>query len=113
MKISKKMKKNFLKEIFNKKNISENSLKIRKAFSDAVDIPSYAIANTTKTTILEDNNILIEGYKSIEDYFTNYIKVKCNTLSIVIDGKDLDIKEITDDDLVIKGEIFSINFKKI
>ena len=33
-------------------------------------------------------------------------------MEIVIDGKGLDIKEITDFELVIQGEIYSLNYKK-
>ena len=33
-------------------------------------------------------------------------------MDILIDGKDLDIKEITDFDLVVEGDIYSINYQK-
>ena len=55
---------------------------------------------------------MIEGYKKIVDYYDDYIKIKANNLDVVIDGKELDIKEITDFELVIEGKIYSVNYKR-
>ena len=46
------------------------------------------------------------------DYYDDYIKIKSNSMEIVIDGEGLDIKEITDSDLVIEGKIYSVNYKR-
>ena len=70
------------------------------------------VSNYTKVTSIEDTDILIEGYKKIVDYYDNYIKIKTNNMYLVIDGKDLDIKEITDSELVISGVIYSLNYKR-
>ena len=40
------------------------------------------------------------------------IKIRANNMDILIDGKDLDIKEITDFELVVEGDIYSINYQK-
>lgn len=112
MKISKKERKKWYKNIFKKTNVKEISSKFRDVFSEVVDIPEYIISNSSKITIINNNNVMIEGYKNVIDYFSHYIKIKGNNLEIVIDGKDLDIKEITDDDLVITGKIYSVNFKE-
>ena len=58
-----------------------------------------------------NNNILIEGYKQIIDYYDDYIKIRANNMDILIDGKNLDIKEITDFELVVEGDIYSINYQ--
>lgn len=87
-----------------------NSAKER--ISDFLELPKEIILKSTKITIIEDNNILIEGYQNIVDYFDNYIKIKANNMFIIIDGMNLDIKEITDFELVIDGKIYSINYQK-
>lgn len=87
-----------------------NSAKER--ISEFLELPKEIILKSTKITVIEDNNILIEGYQNIVDYFDNYIKIKANNMFIIIDGVNLDIKEITDFELVIDGKIYSINYQK-
>lgn len=112
MKMNKKEKKKWYKEIIKKDKVKEISSKFRDVFSEMVDIPNYIISNSSKITMIDNNNILIEGYKNVVDYYLHYIKIRGNNLEIVIDGKNLDIKEITDEDLVITGTIYSVNFKE-
>ena len=77
-----------------------------------MEIPQEIVSNYTKVTSIEDTDILIEGYKKIVDYYDNYIKIKTNNMYLIIDGKNLDIKEITDSELVISGSIYSLNYRK-
>lgn len=111
MKISKKERKKWYKSLLKKEKISEASLKVRDVFSEIIDIPSYVISDSSKTTIVDNKSVLIEGYKNVVDYYSHYIKIRGNRVEFIIDGKNLDIKEITDEDLVITGEIYSVNFK--
>lgn len=85
----------------------------KNRFADFFELPQEVIKNTTKLTIINNDNILIEGYDRIADYLENYIKIKGKNIDIVIDGSDLDIKEVTDTDLVIIGNIYSINYKRV
>lgn len=112
MKINKKERKKWYKEIINKSKIKEASSKFRDVFSEMVDIPNYVISNSSKITMVDNKNILIEGYKNVVDYHLHYIKIRGNNVEVVIDGKNLDIKEITDEDLVVTGTIYSVNFKE-
>jgi sporulation protein YqfC len=106
---SKKVYKEILKEIKNK--TSKKSSQAINAISDFLEIPKELISKSTKVTIIENSKILVEGYNQILDYYDNYIKIKANSVNLMIDGKNLDIKEITDSDLIIQGEIYSINYK--
>lgn len=82
-------------------------------FADFFELPKEVIKNTTKTTMIGNDSVLVEGYDRVVDYLENYIKIKGNMLEIIIDGLNLDIKEVTDNDLVISGNIYSVNFKKV
>ena len=82
-------------------------------FADFFELPKEVISKTTKTTIIGNDSVLIEGYDRVADYLENYIKIKGNRLEIIIDGLNLDIKEVTDSDLVVSGNIYSVNFKKV
>ncbi len=112
MGINKKEKKKWYKEVY--KNIKSKTQisEARDKFSEFLELPNEVVNSSTKVTSIENKNILIEGYKQIMDYYDDYIKIKTHNMELVIDGKNLDIKEITDYELVIQGEIYSLNYKK-
>ncbi len=112
MNSKKKDKKKWYKQIArNIKQKSQNS-DAKNKFTEFLELPTEVVSNSTKITSIENTDILIEGYKQIIDYYDDYIKIKAHNMDIVIDGKNLDIMEITDFELVIKGEIYSLNYKK-
>ncbi len=110
---NKKDKKKWGKFIIKNIKVREFTSNAKDKFADFFELPQEVIKQTTKITIIHNDNILIEGYDKIVDYLDNYIKIRCNRLEIVIDGKELDIKEVTDTDLVITGVIYSVNYKKV
>ena len=103
----KKWYKKLVKNIAIKESISD----AREKFSCFLELPQEVISKSTKLTSINNNNILIEGYKQIIDYYDDYIKIRANNMDILIDGKNLDIKEITDFELVVEWDIYSINYQ--
>lgn len=93
-------------------HVKENISDAKEKFSCFLELPREVVTKSTKLTSIENNNVLIEGYRQIIDYYDDYIKIRANNMDILIDGKDLDIKEITDFDLVVEGDIYSINYQK-
>ena len=112
MSLKKREKKKWGKEVLKSLKVREKISNAKDKFSEFLELPQEIVDKSTKITAIDDNNILIEGYKKIEDYYDNYIKIKANNMDIVIDGVGLDIKEINDYELVIEGKIYSINYKK-
>lgn len=112
MALKKREKKKWGKEVLKSLKVREKISNAKDKFSEFLELPQEIVDKATKITAIDDNNILIEGYKKIEDYYDNYIKIKANNMDIVIDGVGLDIKEINDYELVIEGKIYSINYKK-
>lgn len=111
MKISKTEKKKWYKNIIKDLGSKNKTSKLIDTFSEFFEIPKELVTSSTKITVIENKSVLIEGYKQIMDYYDNYIKIKAFNTDVVVDGKDLDIKEITDSDLIIQGEIYSLNYK--
>ena len=112
MALKKREKKKWGKEVLKSLKVREKISNAKDKSSEFLELPQEIVDKSTKITAIDDNNILIEGYKKIEDYYDNYIKIKTNNMDIVIDGVGLDIKEINDYELVIEGKIYSINYKK-
>ncbi len=106
-----KAKSNFRSILSNIKKKSTFS-RAREKFFEITDIPLYMQKNTTRITIINSCNIFVEQYESVADYFSHYIRIKCFGTDVIIEGKDLNIDEITKDELIIKGNIDSIRYKK-
>jgi len=109
---NKKQKNKWYRNLIKNLKSSEGISRAKERFFDFLELPQEVIAKATKITSIENDTILIEGYKNIIDYYDDYIKIKANNMDILIDGKNLDIKEITDADLVIEGKLYSINYQK-
>ncbi len=112
MKSNKTKNKKWYKEILKSLNSKKSISNVKDKFSYFLELPQEVVSKSTKITVINNDSVLIEGYKQIIDYYDDYIKIKTNNSDIVIDGKELDIKEITDYDLVIEGTIYSLNYQK-
>ena len=58
--------------------------------------------------ILKDNKINIINYKDILDFSESKISLRCDNKIINIEGKNLIISKMLDDELLITGIIFNI-----
>lgn len=112
MSTKKREKKKWYKTISKNIKVRTQVSQAKDKFAELLELPREVVNSSTKITCIENTDILIEGYKQIMDYYDDYIKIKAHNMEIVVDGKNLDIKEITDFELVIQGEIYSLNYKK-
>ena len=78
-----------------------------------LEVPKELATNEPKLTIVGFKEILIENYKVILEYQDIYIRIKAYTGIININGFNLKLGEMTEDDIVIKGDIETIDFEKI
>ena len=113
MGLKKKEKKKWYRQVSKNINVKAQLSEAKDRIVELLELPPELASGTTKITSVGNTDVLIEGYKQIMDYYDDYIKIKANNLEIVIDGKNLDIKEITDFELVVQGEIYSLNYKKM
>ncbi len=81
-------------------------------FDKLFDIPEELSSDIPKVTIVGFNRMLIENYKSVLDYQDFFIRVKMKTGLININGFELLMNEMTKDDLIITGNIESVDFEK-
>ena len=63
------------------------------------------LIDTKYKIIIKDNQINIINYEEIIDFGINKITVKCNTNKIIIEGNNLIITKMLDDEILIKGII--------
>jgi len=77
-----------------------------------LDIPREVNGRDSKITILSFDEILIENYKGILEYEEFFIKISTEIGIININGFNLELKQLTDDDIMLKGIINSIDLER-
>lgn len=106
-----KKKKNIVAKntkIFEKANIKIDSIKDK--ITNFLELPKEMLGGYTKISIIDNNYLLLEGSSKIEDYTETYIKLKTDKNIIIIEGKKLDIREMSKDELIIEGKITNISY---
>ena len=93
----------------NKKRKNNNVRRIDRI----LELPKEIVSNEPKLTIVGFNEMLIENYKGILEYEDFYIKINTYIGSININGFNLNLKQMTEDDIIITGKIESIDFEGI
>ena len=78
-----------------------------------LDIPSELSYDKPKITIVGFDQMLIENYKGILEYDDFYIKINTIIGNININGFKLNIKQVTEDDMIICGIIESFDIDRI
>lgn len=90
----------------------QRKVKKQNRFEQLLEIPKEISSQEPKITVMGFKELLIENYKGILEYQDFYIRINTYYGIININGFDLDLNEMTTDDLLIKGKIESIDFEK-
>ena len=78
-----------------------------------LDLPIEVANGETKITIIGFNDMLIENYQGILEYEEFYIKVKIDIGSLNVSGYKLSLEQVTEDDILVKGKIKSLDIERI
>ena len=82
-------------------------------FEKLLELPKEVISNEPRITISGFNQMLIENYKSILEYEEFYIKLNTYIGAININGFNLNLEKVSQDDIMVTGKIDSIDFESI
>lgn len=86
---------------------------IKSRIENFLELPQEITSEVPKTTLIGFNQILIENYKGIIEYDENYIRLSTAIGNIIIQGMELNLNQITTDDVEVKGKIVSIELLEI
>ena len=90
-----------------KKNKRKGISKLNKL----LELPDELISNEPKITLVSFNKCLIENYKAILEYQEFYIRLSTYIGIVNINGFNMQLNEMTNEDLLIEGKIESIDFE--
>ena len=85
----------------------------RSKIDKLLEIPDEVVSDVPKLTIVSFNEVLIENYKSILEYQDYYIRINTSIGVVNINGYDLELSEMTTDDLMVRGKIESVDIETI
>jgi len=78
-----------------------------------LEMPREVVSTDVKISIFGFNEILIENYKNILEYGEFFVKVNAFNGTISIHGINLNLEQMTDDDIKVTGKIDSMDFEEI
>lgn len=85
--------------------------KARK-LDEILEIPVELSTNNPKITVVGFERVLIENYKGILEYQDYFVRLNTHIGIININGFNLNLEEMTTDDLLVTGKIDSIDFEE-
>ena len=86
---------------------------IRKRRLDKIlEIPEEIYTNTPKITITGFNEIILENYKGILEYEEFFASISTYIGIININGYNINLEKMTNDDIKITGKIESVEIER-
>ena len=79
---------------------------------DILEMPREITSNDPKITIIGFNEMLIENYKGIIEYEEYAIRISTYIGVLNINGFNLNLNQISPDDIMITGKIASIEIEE-
>ena len=79
--------------------------------SKFLEIPREFISNVPKITITGFDEILIENFKGILEYEDFFTRISTELGNININGFNLKLNQMTDNDIIVSGKIENIDFE--
>jgi sporulation protein YqfC len=89
----------------------EVSNKIKRRFAEISDLPEELTLGLSKMVFIGNNEFWIENYKGIIEYENNKIRLGTIIGNISVEGENLNIEEISEVELIVRGKIKRIEFE--
>ena len=80
--------------------------------NEILDLPREVGTNIPKVTMLGFDEVLIENYKGILEYEEFFASISTHIGVININGYNIKLEKMTNDDIKIKGKIESIEIER-
>ena len=79
----------------------------------SLELPKEVCSNVPKIIITGFDEMLIENFKGILEYEEFYVRINTYIGIININGYQLNLENMTDDDIKVTGKIESFDFERI
>lgn len=86
--------------------------KRKNRFQDILEMPKEVYTNLPKLTVVGFEEMIIENYKSILEYEDFFVRINTHIGILNINGFNLNLEKMTNDDIKITGTIESVDLEK-
>ncbi len=83
-----------------------------KEIADVANLPLEEANRVVAVTMLSNRAVMINNYKKILTYNDSHVVLKVVDDELVVDGKDIAIKQLTKQDIYLVGDIARVYFAK-
>lgn len=77
-----------------------------------LELPKEVYSNVPKVIITGFDEMIIENFKGILEYEEYYVRINTHIGIINVNGYGLDLENMTNDDIKVKGKIESIDIER-
>ena len=85
----------------------------KRRLDKILEMPEEIYSNTPKLTITGFNEIILENYKGILEYEEFFASISTHIGIVNINGFNINLEKMTNDDIKITGKIESIDLERI
>ncbi len=78
--------------------------------SEALDVPLDAVCDLPRIELVGSSELNVENLRGILDYDENSLKLNTRAGIIKVDGSDLVLTSVTDENVCVTGSIIRIEF---
>ncbi len=93
-----------------KDNKKEPGESLGERLARLFEIPGDVYGNRPKVTAIGRGEVLIENFRGIMDFQSGMIRINTNNGVIKVTGEALNIREITNEEIIIGGKISNIDY---
>ena len=84
----------------------------KRRLDKILEMPEELYSNTPKLTVVGFNEIVLENYKGILEYEEFFASISTHIGIININGYNINLEKMTNDDIKITGKIESIELER-
>jgi sporulation protein YqfC len=84
---------------------------LKDKLAGALSLPTEVVLNLPVVVWTGRNEANIENYKGILEYSETRVRINTRAGLLVAEGRRLELKQITDENIILTGEINSIAYK--
>lgn len=93
-----------------KEKKKKDSLTLREKVAKLLEIPGEVVSDRPKITTIGRKEVFVENYRGILEFTNEIVRINSNYGVITITGKNMKIREITSEDIIIFGDIDNIDY---
>lgn len=88
----------------------KKGLELKSKITNLLDLPSEIIMNLPLISITGNELVNIENYKGVIEYSSERVRINTTSGVLKLEGKNLELKEITAEEITVKGIITKLEY---